>query len=102
MHRYREPSTNWSFIVILIGVALTWVIALYIKREQTKKKNFNRQSKILITGACKGVGRELALLFARRHRSHIVVFDSDKKGADGLSKLFFFVIEMNNLIKWRK
>jgi len=84
MSRYREPSPDWSLIVILVGVALTWTIAFYIKKEQKKKKNFSRQSKILITGACKGVGKELALLFARRHHSHIVIFDSDKRAADGL------------------
>ena len=89
MSRHRDSDIECFLIMILIGVFLTWVISYYIKKEERKKKDLNRQSKILITGACKGIGRELALLFARRHNCHIVVFDSEKQLADGLCNPFF-------------
>jgi 3-oxoacyl-[acyl-carrier protein] reductase len=80
----RHSDIECFLIVIVVGVVFTWIISQYIKKEEHKKKTLNRQSKILITGACKGIGRELALLFARRHNCHIVVFDSEKQQADGL------------------
>ena len=39
------------------------------------KQNFSEHSKILITGACQGLGRSLALLFARNHKCELILMD---------------------------
>ena len=84
---YRgQPCYACSIAFIFAGIIATFVIAYFIKREQRKKKDLNRNSRILISGACNGIGKELAKLFARDYKSNIIVLDNDVNSSKDLCK----------------
>ena len=95
---YRgQPCYACSIAFIFVGIIATFVIAYFIKREQRKKKDLNMNSKILISGACDGIGKELARLFARDYKCNIIVLDNNEKHSKDLCKRQIFEPFLNNV-----
>jgi hypothetical protein len=67
-------------IIALLGLVLLLTLAHYIDlyvicRWRRSRYPITRETRILITGACMGIGRLTALQFARKHRCRIIVID---------------------------
>ena len=76
-------------IILLVANVLLYIgIKLYHRIINKNLKKLTNKSVILITGACQGIGRELALLFGKLHKCIIVCWDIRDDLAPKLRKLY--------------
>jgi NAD(P)-dependent dehydrogenase (short-subunit alcohol dehydrogenase family) len=74
--------------MIFAGVVISYYLGRQIEREE-RKKDLNKDSVVVISGACTGIGLMLAIKIATEHQCHIVIYDSAKNNPEGLSNGFF-------------
>lgn len=81
-HHYRRHTPERYYFglifVLCIGVIISFAAAYYIKREQRKKKYLNKHSHVLISGGSKGVGSQLATLFAKTYKCNVIILDNEE------------------------
>lgn len=90
MHYRHHYHDNYFFEIvtaIAIGLLITFITARIIQKEERKKKDLNKQSVIAISGACNGIGKELALLMARFHKCNILIYDTKAEGESNVVSL---------------
>lgn len=78
---YGYFSQFSTFIVCTIIVA-NIVSTLWPR----KKLNINKESLIIITGGCMGIGRQMALEFARKYQPTILIIDRRDDLFDSVKK----------------
>lgn len=81
-HTPPNTFTNlpFMFIILLILVYVIFMLDCWIlsQTQSSKKKSLpTRKSKILISGGCKGVGSQLAALFAERYKCTVIILDNE-------------------------
>lgn len=75
-------------LVFLVASILILFLLPIVMRHIGKKKQLTSESTVLITGGCLGLGRELALVFASKHKCNIIIYDIRADLADDLSKIY--------------
>ena len=80
------------FLLISVISSFIW------KKAFLKKKVISSDSIVLITGGSMGLGRELAVTLASRHKYHIIVYDIRVDLSDNWQKL----ANRANMAKQRK
>jgi hypothetical protein len=68
--------------ITIIVIKITLMVLIYelfdsfILCEYRKRRyKIDKATKILITGGSRGIGRQIALNFAKFHKVHIIIFD---------------------------
>ena len=62
-------------VPFVIVMTLPVIVIAIVRKLIRKRKVLTPDSTVLITGGCMGLGRSLALTFAKNHKCNIIIYD---------------------------
>jgi len=65
----------------------------FINKLRRQSYKLNAETTVLITGACSGIGKQLALNFAKNLKCHIIIYDLLTELPKPFGKKCFFKIK---------
>jgi len=88
---YRSPSDHSAngiyYLLFIFILAIAILIFDNLKKKKDRMESKRRTTKkVLITGGCEGIGRELAIQFAKNLKCDIIIFDNRKEHVEDLRK----------------
>jgi len=87
-HHHRHFFDGKGALIVALVAALA--VVLFITIRKNKKYRLEKKkatiSKVLVTGGCEGIGKEIALQFAKHLNCQIIIFDQHNEHVDDLSK----------------
>ena len=82
---FHNPPCFIRLVLFLIVTTILYRIAKYYLANK-KKHELTKDSTILITGGCQGLGKELVKKFASEHKCKIIVWDINTNLAPEICK----------------
>ena len=72
---------------LISGIFILFCFIFYGRNKQKYKQKIDRNTNILITGGCMGLGFELCLIFAKKHQCNLIILDINENLSENLGCL---------------
>ena len=76
-------------VILIIGIILILIILIVGSKKQHKKQEIDSNTNILITGGCMGIGYQLALILAQKHKCNLIIIDIKEELSQNLSLYYY-------------